>query len=98
MNKVGYYRVLSTVLVGVWLVAGCAHTGGPTASPFQLARMIHIGMSRSEVRSILGEPSPLSSYDVAWYRPPPEPGAIVVGFDPQGRVACVMLNPDLTND
>ena len=98
MNKLGYCGIVITVLFGVWLVAGCAHTGGPTASPFELARMIHNGMSRSEVRSILGAPSSWSSYDVEWYRPPPEPGAIIVGFDPQGRVACVSLNPVLTND
>ncbi len=63
-------------------------------------RQVQIGMSRAEVRSLLGAPNfdQSSAHDVAWYLPPPTPGAIAVWFDAHGRVAAKYLNPSLFND
>ena len=100
MKVRGYFRTISALFFGAWLLVGCAHPRGATVNLVALYKEIQIGMSRSEVRALLGEPSHYQSsqYDVTWYLPPPEPGTIAVWFDGHGRVGEKYMNPSLFED
>ena len=103
MKERNFLRLISALLIGAWLAVGCAHIE-QAASPRELFAKVQIGMSRSEVDTLLGAPvvAQLSPDGEAWYLPPPriEPyespiafGTIGVRFASDGRVASKLLNP-----
>jgi len=65
-----FFNSVSAILFGAWLVVGCAHPR-QTASARDLYAKIQIGMTRSEVDTLLGTPTirQLSFDDDAWYCP-----------------------------